>query len=134
MAPTPKMSSARMIWLAGQAAIKDTLALPHGKEALDALVRKGQEVEAAARKKAERHRRVVEVPVRGRQPATTAMGQVGVAFDERIARALDRLGIPTAVAVNRLTARIAHLEKIIADLTRERARTEPIKKSSDRQS
>jgi len=111
------MSPARAIWLAGHAAMAEAQA--HGDKALEALVRRGLEVEAA-RKSDHARERTPPPRSRGRKIPLTPMGKVTVAFDERVGRALERLGVPSTAHIQDLADRVTELEKLVAGLTRRR--------------
>ena len=105
--------SAQQIWLAGLGAF--TKAQQEGGKAFDTLVQEGLTMQRKAQstaeaKLAEASQKVGSLAQEFSQRATGQWNQLEGLFEERVARALERLGIPTAQQVRALQARIAALE------------------------
>lgn len=109
--------SAREIWLAGLGAL--ARAQQEGGKLFEALVREGasmqQEFTPGVQERFARARERVA------QASTTASDRLERMFDERVAKALDRLDVPLASEVDALRARIDELERSIAALGAESA-------------
>lgn len=109
------MDSASQIWLAGLGAFAKTQ--EEGSKLFEALVKEGEEVEARTRKAAdemfEEMRGRVE-GVRGR--ATERLDKLEQAFQDRVARALNRLGVPTNDDIQELSKRVEALNASIQQL------------------
>lgn len=105
--------SAHQIWLAGLGAF--TKAQQEGGKVFDALVQEGLTMQRKAQTTAEA--RLSEASQKmssmAREIGSRATGQwdkLEGLFEERVARALERLGMPTAQQVQALQARVAALE------------------------
>lgn len=117
-ANTMKVSDyARHVWLAGLGAFAK--AEREGNRMFEILVKRGEEVEERARKRAED--RVEEVKgrveeVRGRANETwDKMEQV---FQDRVARALNSLGVPNRYDVDELFKRLDALQEGVDKLVK----------------
>jgi poly(hydroxyalkanoate) granule-associated protein len=100
--------SAQQIWLAGLGAFSK--AQEEGAKVFDALVKEGKGLEAKTRKMTES--RVGEVTDQMNKAAQTATSKANAAwdkleqvFEDRVARALNRLGVPTNKDINALRAK-----------------------------
>lgn len=109
---------AYQLWLAGLGAFSKTE--KEGSKMFEAFVKRGEEVEARARKKAED--RVEEVRdrvenVKGK--ANETWNKLEQVFQDRVARALNRLGVPNRHDIEELFRRLdalqASVEKLMAD-------------------
>jgi poly(hydroxyalkanoate) granule-associated protein len=108
-------NSANQIWLAGLGAFAKTQ--EEGSKLFDALVKEGEKVEARTRKAAddmveEMKGRVEEV----RGKATESLDKLEQAFQDRVARALNRLGVPTNDDIQELSRRVEALHESIKKL------------------
>ena len=131
--------SAQQIWLAGLGAFSKAQA--EGSKMFDALVKEGQDIHAKTRKAAEA--KVDEITSTLGKMATKASNQAGgnwdkldQAFEERVARALNRVAVPTNKEIQNLAKRV---EKLTANVQRptgarkETRRRKPAKRSSARE-
>ncbi len=107
--------SARQIWLAGLGAY--TKAEEDAGRFFERLVSEGEELEGKTRGLVEKQVRAVEhrvEDVRGR--ATGTWDRLETLFDERVAGALRRLGIPRRDDMSALEQRLAEVEQELAEL------------------
>jgi len=111
------MSTANQVWLAGLGAF--TVAQQEGGKLFDILVSEGEEFETqtmkSAGQKVEKVKDKVE-EVRGK--ATDQLDKLEHAFQKRVARALNRLGVPTNEDIHELSKRVDALNKTIQQLKR----------------
>jgi poly(hydroxyalkanoate) granule-associated protein len=101
--------SAHNIWLAGLGAFAK--AQEEGGKLFETLVREGEIVQQRARKSADD--KIAEV-------SATASGtweKLEQVFEDRVARALRGLGVPTGEDVKELSARVSELTKVVEKLT-----------------
>ncbi|WIG55252.1 MAG: hypothetical protein OJF61_001038 [Rhodanobacteraceae bacterium] len=103
------MDSAQQIWLAGLGALSRTQ--QEGGKFFDALVEEGvriQEKTHAYTQEQMKQARDQATPwiESARKRTTAAMGKIEQAFDERIARAMKRMNMPSQKDVQDLSARI----------------------------
>jgi poly(hydroxyalkanoate) granule-associated protein len=108
---------AHQVWLAGLGAFSKTE--KEGTRMFEAFVKRGEEVEARARKRAED--RVEEVRGRvedAKGKANETWNKLEQVFQDRVARALNRLGVPNRYDIEELFRRLDALqnnvEKLIA--------------------
>ncbi len=106
--------SAHEIWLAGLGAF--TKAQQEGGKVFDALVQEGLTMQRKAQTTAEAklNEASQKISSMAQDLGTRATGQwdkLEGLFEDRVARALERLGIPSARDVQLLNARLAELEK-----------------------
>jgi poly(hydroxyalkanoate) granule-associated protein len=111
------MESANQIWLAGLGAFAKTQ--EEGGKFFEALVKEGEEVEARTRKVADD---MVE-DVKGKVQSMTGkaadkLDKLEQAFQNRVARALGRLGVPTYEDVLEISRRLDALQQSIRELDR----------------
>jgi len=109
------LDSANQIWLAGLGAF--ALAQDEGSKLFDTLVKEGEKVEARTRKAADDMVEGVKgkiEEVRGK--ATEQLDKLEQAFQDRVARALNRLGVPTNEDVQELSKRVEALNESIRQL------------------
>jgi poly(hydroxyalkanoate) granule-associated protein len=109
----PGAESAQQVWLAGLGAF--TRAQQEGSKVFDALVQEGLAMQRKAQSTAEARlneasQKVSHLAQEFSQRASGQWNQLEGLFEERVARALQRLGIPSAQEVQALQARIANLE------------------------
>lgn len=115
--------SAHKIWLAGLGAL--AVAEEEGSKLFKTLVEQGERFEAEgkqklkeAKKDAEqasgRAKKVAEETAdRARRAAEGAWEQIGGAFDDKLAKALHRIGVPTREEINALSRRIEELTRAV---------------------
>ena len=109
------MNSANQIWLAGLGAF--VMTQEEGNKLFEALVKEGEEVEARTLKAADE---MVEdmkgkmEEVRGK--ATEKLDKLEQAFQDRVARALGQLGVPTNDDIQALSKRVEALSESIQGL------------------
>jgi poly(hydroxyalkanoate) granule-associated protein len=125
--------SAQQIWLAGLGAFAKAQA--EGSKVFDALVKEGQSIHSRTRKAAES--KVSEVTTTLGKMATRATNQatgrwdkLEQVFEDRVERALNRIGVPTNKVVNNLAKRVEVLAASVQKLTRTQAK--PAKKAAKR--
>jgi poly(hydroxyalkanoate) granule-associated protein len=106
--------SAHQIWLAGLGAF--TLAQKEGSKAFDTLVQEGLAMQRKAQTTAEA--KIAEASQKmsslAQDIGSRASGQwdrIEGLFEDRVARALERLGMPSALQVQALEQRLAAMEK-----------------------
>lgn len=109
----PGAESAQQVWLAGLGAF--TRAQQEGSKVFDALVQEGLAMQRKAQSTAEARlseasQKVSHLAQEFSQRASGQWNQLEGLFEERVARALQRLGIPSAQEVQALQARVAELE------------------------
>lgn len=109
--------SGHEIWLAGLGAFSK--AQEEGGKVYNALVKEGKHIEAKTRQEA--GERVEELASR----ASGTIDRLEKVFEERVARALKALGVPTAKEVEHLTRRVAELTRQVEALTGKPARKRP---------
>jgi poly(hydroxyalkanoate) granule-associated protein len=115
--------SANKIWLAGLGAF--ALAEEEGGKLFQNLVSKGKEFEDVGREQFDKARDKVEsLADAAREKLDEATGEVRdragdtwerveKQFDDRTARTLQKLGVPTRAEIARLTRRIEHLTELV---------------------
>lgn len=121
--------SAHQIWLAGLGAFAK--AQEEGVKVFDALVKEGKGLEAKTRKLTEqRVGEVTEQMNKAAQNATTkanaAWDKLEQVFEDRVARSLNRLGVPTNKDIRSLSKRVEELSAAVSAL---RARKPKVPKS-----
>jgi poly(hydroxyalkanoate) granule-associated protein len=114
------MESARLIWLAGLGAFAK--AEREGSKLFESLVKEGEDIEERTKKIAEE---TVE-GVRGRMEevrtkASDTWESLEQVFEERVARVLNRLGVPTNDDVQELAKRVEELHESVRALTKEKS-------------
>lgn len=108
--------SASQIWLAGLGAFAK--AQEEGGKIFDALVKEGQELESKTRESASSRVHEVRGAVEGtvnevRGRASESWDKLEQIFEQRVARALNSLGVPTSKDVKELTKRVEELQKAV---------------------
>lgn len=107
--------SARQIWLAGLGAY--TKAEEDTGKFFERLVQEGEDLENKTRGAVNRQVKAVEDRVGTvRDRATGTWDRLESVFDERVSRALDRLGIPTPGRVRDLEEEVANLQQEVERL------------------
>ena len=110
------VDSGHEIWLAGLGAF--STARKEGSKLFDLLVDEGK-----VRAQSLTGGSVTQL----RSQASESMEKIEQAFEERLTRALKGIGVPTAREVEKLTARVAELDKHIAALARGNGAAKPAK-------
>ena len=108
---------AQQIWLAGLGAFSK--AQQEGTKAFEKLVSDGITMQRKAQmtaeeKLAEATQKVTQVAHQFNERATGQWDKLETIFEDRVAKALTRLGIPSAAELQALHARIEQLEKQVA--------------------
>lgn len=93
--------SAQQIWLAGLGAFAK--AQQEGNKVFDALVREGETIQSKTRKVAED--KVTEMAAK----ATGTWDKLEQVFENRVAKAINSLGVPTKKDIDALAERVAQL-------------------------
>ncbi|MFD2228548.1 phasin family protein [Alkalimarinus sediminis] len=102
--------SARQIWLAGLGAYNK--AEEDAGKIFDKLVKEGEEIEHMTRGVVEKRIKVVEDTVEGvKEKANGTIGKLESVFDQRVSKALQKMGIPTRAEIKALEAQIEELKK-----------------------
>jgi poly(hydroxyalkanoate) granule-associated protein len=112
--------TARQIWLAGLGAF--IAAEEEGSRLFEVLVKHGEEIEGQTKKMAEGKVDAVKDRVEStveemRDKTTDTWEGMEQVFEDRVARVLNRLGVPTQEDVEALGKHIENLTKNIRDLT-----------------
>ena len=116
--------SAQQIWLAGLGAWGKTR--DEGVKVFDALVKEGRGIEARTRKIAGAQVGMVtgqvgKAATDAQAKATATWDKLEHVFEQRVARALHRLGVPTKNEIEKLTARVQELTESVQKLGSPRA-------------
>jgi poly(hydroxyalkanoate) granule-associated protein len=126
--------SAQQIWLAGLGAF--TKAQEEGSRVFDALVKEGTAMQrktqqAAEEKLAEATQRMTSMAQEMGSRATGQWDKLESIFEERVAKALHRLGMPTAAEVQALRAQVEDLSQTVKTLSSKSptSKATPAKKS-----
>ncbi len=111
--------SAQQIWLAGLGAWGKTR--QEGVKVFDALVKEGRGIEARTRKLAGARVGMVtgqmgKAASDAQAKATATWDKLEHVFEQRVARALHRLGVPTKHEIEKLTARVEALTESVQKL------------------
>ena len=101
--------SAQQIWLAGLGAFSK--AQEEGGKVFDALVKEGENIQAKTRKMTDE--RVAQVAGK----AAGTWDRLEQVFEDRVARALGSLGVPTKQDIDRLSKRVVELSAAVQALT-----------------
>ena len=102
--------SAQQIWLAGLGAFAK--AQQEGNKVFDALIREGEAIQKKTRKVTED--KVSEMAAK----ATGTWDKLEQVFENRVARSLNSLGVPTKDDVTQLAKRVAELKAEVEKLNR----------------
>lgn len=105
--------SAQQIWLAGLGAFAK--AQEGGTKVFEALVKEGETLQGRTRKVAEE--KVTELAGK----ASGTWDRLEQVFEDRVARALNRLGVPTKKDIEALSRRVEELTAVVQKLTGESA-------------
>ena len=112
---TKVVASSRQVWLAGLGAL--ATAQEDGARALDELVKRGAEIEQRLKREAARDNRENARGAGGRGVQPPATEKLTLLFEQRVARALTRLGMPAATEVKTLTAEVRKLSTQVDKLS-----------------
>ena len=112
--------SAQQIWLAGLGAF--TRAQAEGSKAFESLVKEGVHIQrktqaAAEEKISEATSKMTHMATDISSKASGQWDKLENIFEERVAKALNKLGVPSAKDVNALIARIEELNKAVQKLS-----------------
>lgn len=111
------IDSARLIWLAGLGAFSK--AEREGTKLFESLVREGEEIESRTKKMAEEKVGEVKNKVEDvKSKATDTWDSLEQVFEDRVARVLNRFGIPTNDDVQDLSRRVEELHESVKALTK----------------
>jgi poly(hydroxyalkanoate) granule-associated protein len=122
--------SASQIWLAGLGAFAK--AQEEGGKVFEALVKEGQSIQrktqaAAEEKISEATSRMATMATDISSKASGQWGKLEDIFEERVSKALNKLGVPSAKDIDVLIARIDELNRNVAKLS---AKSAPAAKAS----
>jgi poly(hydroxyalkanoate) granule-associated protein len=107
--------SAHQIWLAGLGAFAKTQ--EEGVKMFEGLVKEGRTVEARTRKLAESKMTQMSAGVgKAAKQATATWDKLEQVFEDRVARALHRLGVPTNKDIQALAKRVETLNESVQKL------------------
>ena len=101
--------SAHQIWLAGLGAFAK--AQEEGTKVFDALVKEGESIQNKTRKVADEQIAVVT------GKAVGTWDRLEQVFEDRVARALSSLGVPSKKDIDKLSKRVAELTSVVQKLT-----------------
>ena len=101
--------SAQQIWLAGLGAFAK--AQEEGGKVFDALVKEGESIQSKTRKMTDE--RIAQVAGK----AAGTWDRLEQVFEDRVARALGSLGVPTKQDIDRLSKRVVELSAAVQALT-----------------
>ncbi len=126
-------ASAQQIWQAGLGAIAKAQA--EGSKALESLVKEGTSIQrktqaAAEEKISEATSRMTAMAGDISNKASGQWDKLENIFEDRVAKALNKLGVPSAKDVNALIARIDELNASVRQLTAKAAK--PVAKSASK--
>lgn len=109
---------AQQIWLAGLGAFSKVQ--EQGTKVFETLVKEGlalqRQTQAATEEKIAEANSRISALASGIQPPSLRPDRLETIFEDRVAKALDRLGMPSATQMNELIARLDALERRIAQL------------------
>jgi poly(hydroxyalkanoate) granule-associated protein len=113
--------STQQVWLAGLGAIAKareegnkaiTKAQQQGNKAFDKLVKEGESIQKKTRKVADEKLALVSTK------ASDSWGRMEKVFEERVARALSTLGVPSKKDIDTLSKRISELTAAVQKLSK----------------
>ncbi|MGD9264742.1 MAG: phasin family protein [Lysobacterales bacterium] len=129
----PVVESAREIWLAGLGAFSVAQSeggkmIEQGNKLFKDLVAEGTKLENKTRKAAETAVDDIKGGVESRvdavrQQAVDNWDKLENIFEERVAKVLGQLGVPTATDVSELSERVAKLSKQVSDMAKPARKT-----------
>lgn len=104
--------SAHKIWLAGLGAL--TVAEEEGTKVFKTLVERGEEFEGRGRERVEKVKSTVEDAAKTtRERLGDAWSSLETSFDEKVATAIHKIGVPTREEIHTLTKRVEELTKSV---------------------
>ncbi len=111
--------SAQQIWLAGLGAFSKAQA--EGGKVFQALVKEGLDIQrktqaAAGEKLSDATSRMATMATELSSKASGQWDKLETIFEDRVARALKKLGVPTAADIDALAARVEELNRTVAAL------------------
>lgn len=110
--PGDLADSAHKIWLAGLGAL--AVAEAEGGKAFRKLVERGEDFERRGRAGIEKMKDSVgKAADKARGSVEGTLDKVGGSFDDRVADALHRIGVPTREEISTLTKRVEELTKAV---------------------
>ena len=109
--------SAHQVFLAGLGAA--ALSQEEGGRLFDRLVTRGRKVEAEGKKKVNQGKKQLDA---AKKRATEAFDRVQGELDSRLAKAVNRLGIPNQDQIRLLTERVAELTRKVEGLQKSTAK------------
>ena len=112
--------SAQQIWLAGLGAFAK--AQEEGTKVFDALVKEGETIQKQTKKAADEKM----AQVAGKAAGT--WDRLEQVFEDRVARALSSLGVPTKKEIDKLSKRVAELTAVVQKLTEAQEAAKPVVK------
>ena len=134
---TPVVDSAREIWLAGLGAFsfaqnESGKIIEQGNKLFEKLVSEGVKLEKKTRKVAEDTVGDVKDEVESkvgavRKQAVDNWDKLENIFEDRVARVLGQLGVPTAADVNKLSERVQILSRKVTEMTKPKKAAKPRK-------
>ena len=110
---TTVKDSAQQIWLAGLGAFAK--AQEEGNKVFDALVKEGESIQLKTRKLTDA--KIAEVAGK----AAGTWDRLEQVFEDRVARALGSLGVPSKKDIDKLTKRVVELTAVVQELTEAKA-------------
>lgn len=113
--------SAQQIWLAGLGAFAK--AQEEGGKVFDALVREGETIQARTRKMTDEKIAVVA------GKAVGTWDRLEQVFEDRVARALGSLGVPSKKDIDKLSKRVVELTAVVQGLSEGKAGAKPAVKT-----
>ena len=127
-ATDPVKDSAQQIWQAGLGAFARAQA--EGSKAFEALVQEGVSIQrktqaAAEERIAEATARMASMASEISNRASGQLGKLETIFEDRVARALGKLGVPSASEIHALTERVDALNKTVERLSAQLAAGSP---------
>lgn len=123
--------SAQQIWQKGLGALNKAQA--EGTKALEALVKEGRKTQSVAEEKfSEATSRVSNIATDISSKATGQWDKLENIFEDRVAKALNKLGVPSAKDVSILIARIDELNKSVQKLSAKAAEKPAAKRPAAR--
>lgn len=112
--------SAQQIWLAGLGAFAK--AQEEGGKVFEALVKEGESIQARTRKMTDEKIAVVAGKAAG------TWDRLEQVFEDRVARALGSLGVPSKKDIEKLSRRVIELTAVVQGLTEQKAAAKPAAK------
>ena len=112
--------SAHKIWLAGLGAL--ALAEEEGGKAFQSLIKRGEGYEGRSKKQIKKLQdRVGGTVEEAKERVEATWDKLGEGFDDRVAGALKKLGVPNRLEIHQLTKRVEELTAKVDKLVTRRA-------------